>query len=165
MHPWNWCGVAGCSRRGFFGKGSPAASAAATISAHWRSCSACRSFCCCNKVCNTGNKKAAVLPLPVWLETIRSFWFWASGSCRVSGMACACTAVGAVKPRSATAFKSSGASPNNAKGWSAFMRICAPGNERRLCDRVVQHINLQTKFGMAGPIEPQRNAPWGRFKV
>ena len=34
--------------------------------------------------------------LPVWLDTIRSFWDWASGSCKARGMACNCTAVGVV---------------------------------------------------------------------
>ena len=50
------------------------------------------------KAFNVGSKNAAVLPEPVWLDTRRSLPSIAAG------IACSCTAVGAVKPRLSRAF-------------------------------------------------------------
>ena len=38
--------------------------------------------------CKVGNKKAAVLPEPVWADAMMSRW------AKAAGMACACTGVG-----------------------------------------------------------------------
>ena len=110
-----WRDSSGFLRRGRLGAGSPAASAAATLASHAAFSRAAASPCMPSSVCRTGSRKAAVLPLPVWLLTIRSLKS-PSGAASASGMARCCTAVGSVKPRSATAACSSGAKPSAANG-------------------------------------------------
>ena len=63
----------------------------------------------------TGNKKAAVLPLPVWLETSKSLAGLSALSCRAKGMARICTGVGWVNDKSRNAASNSGASPISTK--------------------------------------------------
>src|SRR5690554_2764875 len=63
-----------------------------------------------------GSMKAAVLPLPVCEETIRSL------PARAMGMAAACTEVGSVKPAFRTADSRVGARPKVSKDMSIFCR-------------------------------------------
>jgi hypothetical protein len=55
-----------------FGAGSPLAAASAQALANAARSASSSAANSCNRVCSTGSKKAAVLPEPVWLETIRS---------------------------------------------------------------------------------------------
>ena len=65
-------GWVGFLRLGRLGGSSPRAWAWATFSSHSSDWARAWAWCCCSKVCKTGNKNAAVLPLPVWLDTIKS---------------------------------------------------------------------------------------------
>ena len=67
-----WRALVGSLRLGFLGGASPRAWASAAR--RWNSARSASSAaaCCWIRVCSTGSRKAAVLPLPVWLETIRS---------------------------------------------------------------------------------------------
>ena len=60
--------------------------------------------CVASNLSSTGNTKAAVLPLPVLAETIRSL------PVNATGMACAWTSVASVKPSFSRALKSFGLS-------------------------------------------------------
>ncbi|MNV86483.1 hypothetical protein D3C71_1805220 [compost metagenome] len=64
--------LVGSLRLARLGAGSPRAAASATARSKAARSSASTAACCWSKVCSTGSKNAAVLPLPVWLETIRS---------------------------------------------------------------------------------------------
>ena len=109
----------GSLRLAFFSGASPRATASALCRSNsaFSSRSACS--CCINNVCNTGNRNAAVLPLPVWLDTSKSVNFCAFGSaskaCIAFGMVAICTAVGWVNPISATAWSNSLARPSFTK--------------------------------------------------
>ena len=72
-------GVAALKLRGLVGflrlrLGGASPRAAASSARRWCSARSCSSASACwrSSVCSTGSRKAAVLPLPVWLETIRS---------------------------------------------------------------------------------------------
>ena len=111
--------LVGSLRFGFFKGASPRATASALRRSNSERSNSSASSCCFSKVCSTGNRNAAVLPLPVWLDTSRSVNFGAFGSasraCMAFGMVANCTAVGWVKPMSATACSSSLAKPSFTK--------------------------------------------------
>ena len=76
-----------------------AASPLAAAWARWRSNSACSAAAsmafCAIRVLSTGSKKAAVLPEPVWLDTIKSMLASSALPLPMArGMALACTSVG-----------------------------------------------------------------------
>ena len=56
-----------------------------------------------------GNKNAAVLPEPVWLDTNKSF------PSNAAGIACSCTGVGVVKPKPSSACCKVSCRENSAK--------------------------------------------------
>ena len=64
--------LVGSLRLAFLGGSSPLAIASATDFSYSARSATSASACCLSKVCKTGNKNAAVLPLPVWLDTIKS---------------------------------------------------------------------------------------------
>ena len=113
--------LVGSLRFGFFEGASPRATASALRRSNSARSSRSACSCCMSRVCNTGSKKAAVLPLPVWLETNRSVnlaflsVLSASKACMAFGIVAICTAVGWVKPMSATACSSSLAKPSFTK--------------------------------------------------
>ena len=113
--------LVGSLRLGFFSGASPLATASALKRSNSARSKRSASSACLSKVCNTGSKNAAVLPLPVWLDTSRSVNLaflpsaCASRPCMAFGIVANCTAVGWLKPRSATACSSSGASPSFTK--------------------------------------------------
>src|SRR5690606_28469659 len=71
----------------------------------------------CEMRFRAGSMKAAVLPLPVCDDTIRS---WPASAL---GMAAACTAVGSVKPAFWTADNKEGARPRVSKDMSILCRL------------------------------------------
>ena len=108
----------GSLRLGRLGGASPLAIAAATAASNSSRSRLAASTWRCSKVCSTGSRKAAVLPLPVWLDTSRSVKPVALSAVldtMAMGITFSCTAVGWVNSISATALTSSGARPSLAK--------------------------------------------------
>ena len=112
--------LVGSLRLDFFGNSWPAALAASTCSVHAKASRRSCSRMSASKALSTGSKYAAVLPLPVWLDTIKSTNFLLpSGDFMASGMALSCTGVGLVKPSSATACTSDGERPKASKAFGS----------------------------------------------
>ncbi|MNV49057.1 hypothetical protein D3C71_1409990 [compost metagenome] len=87
--------LVGSLRLARLGAGSPRAAASATARSKAARSSASAAACWLISVCSTGSRKAAVLPLPVWLETIKSMNLVESLPPPIAkGMALSCTLVG-----------------------------------------------------------------------
>ena len=117
-------------------------------------------------LCSTGSRKAAVLPLPVWLLTIQS------PPCMAAGTASACTGVGWVKPSVSMAFSKGAARPMLANELVCSV-IFIPNQENRsrlfnamVCGQRTSTIRQMPAIPASGaPLSKSFGCGWGRCTV